>query len=120
MMKRSLQNFGLALALLGFLALNSACNKPASPGEGDTGKAAPTGPILVGEFASLHGTEATFGDSSHKGTKLAIDEMNASGGVLGRKLKLITEDNNSKAGESATIVRKLISRDNVVAVLGEV
>src|SRR5881628_678588 len=73
--------------------------------------------IKIGEFASLTGREAAFGQSSHKGTLLAIEELNAAGGVLGQKLEHIFEDNQSKAGESATIVKKLISRDKVVAVL---
>ena len=76
--------------------------------------------ILVGEFASLTGASASFGQSSHKGTELAIDEINAAGGVLGKKIRLITEDNQSLAGQPATIVRKLISQDKVVAILGEV
>jgi branched-chain amino acid transport system substrate-binding protein len=76
--------------------------------------------IRVGEFASLSGKEATFGESSHNGTQLAIDELNNTGGLLGKKLKLITEDDRSQAGEPATVVRKLISRDKVIAVLGEV
>lgn len=76
--------------------------------------------IPVGEFASLTGKEATFGISSHEGTELAIEEINAAGGVLGKKLKLITEDDQSKAGEPANVVNKLISKDGVVAVLGEV
>ena len=76
--------------------------------------------IKVGEYASLTGKEATFGQSSHEGTLLAIEEINAAGGVLGKKLELITEDTQSKAGEPATVVNKLISRDGVVAVLGEV
>ncbi len=77
-------------------------------------------PIKIGEIASLTGKEAAFGQSSHKGTLLAIEEINAADGVLGRPLKLITEDNQTKAGESATAARKLISRDQVVALLGEV
>lgn len=80
----------------------------------------PTDTIKIGEFASLTGKEAAFGQSSHKGTLLAIEEINAAGGVLGKKLELVTEDNQSKAGESATIVKKLIARDKVVAILGEV
>ncbi|HXG47988.1 MAG TPA: ABC transporter substrate-binding protein [Methylomirabilota bacterium] len=78
------------------------------------------GVIKIGEFASLTGKEATFGVSSHEGTLLAIEELNAAGGVLGRQLQLITEDDLSKAGEPATVVNKLIARDGVVAVLGEV
>src|SRR6476620_8802911 len=76
--------------------------------------------IVIGEYASLTGGSASFGQSSHKGTALAIDEINAAGGVLGRKLKLITEDDQSVAGQPATIVRKLISQDKAVAILGEV
>jgi branched-chain amino acid transport system substrate-binding protein len=76
--------------------------------------------IPIGEFASLTGGSASFGQSSHKGTQLAIDEINASGGVLGKKLKLITEDDQSLAGQPATIARKLISQDKIVALLGEV
>lgn len=78
------------------------------------------GPISVGEYASLSGKEANFGISSHEGTVLAVEEINAAGGLLGRKVQLITEDDLSKAGEPATVVNKLVSRDNVVAVLGEV
>jgi branched-chain amino acid transport system substrate-binding protein len=100
----------LTVATLGLVS----CSKPGSP----AGSVA--GTIKIGEFASLTGKEAAFGQSSHKGTVLAIEELNAAGGLLGRKLELVSEDNQSKPGESATIVKKLISRDKVVAVLGEV
>ncbi len=76
--------------------------------------------IPIGEFASLTGASASFGQSSHKGTELAVAQINADGGVLGKKIRLITEDDQSQAGQPATIVRKLISQDNVVAILGEV
>src|ERR1051325_1964069 len=76
--------------------------------------------IKVGEFASLTGKEAAWGRSSHNGTQLGIDEINANGGVLGKKLVLISEDDQSKEGEAATVVHKLVSRDHVVTVLGEV
>jgi branched-chain amino acid transport system substrate-binding protein len=76
--------------------------------------------IKVGEFASLTGKEATFGISSHEGTLLAVEELNSGGGVLGKKIELITEDDLSKPGEAATVVNKLIARDGVVAILGEV
>lgn len=98
----------LALALLGF---SSAGCKKSGGSENE---------IVIGEYASLTGATATFGQSSHNGTKLAIDEVNAAGGVLGKKLRLVTEDDQSKPGEAATVVRKLISRENAVAILGEV
>ncbi len=77
-------------------------------------------PIRIGEYASITGKEASLGQSSHNGTMMAIDDLNAAGGVLGRPLLLITEDTQSKPGESATAAKKLISRDKVVALLGEV
>jgi branched-chain amino acid transport system substrate-binding protein len=89
-----------------------ACKKSPEPGSLDV--------IPVGEFASLTGATASFGQSSHKGTQMAIDEVNAAGGVLGKKLKLITEDDQSRPGEAATVVRKMLSRDKIVALLGEV
>lgn len=76
--------------------------------------------IKVGEFASLTGKEATFGTSSHEGTLLAIEQLNEAGGVIGKKLQLITEDDQTKPGEPANAVNKLISKDGVVAILGEV
>jgi branched-chain amino acid transport system substrate-binding protein len=103
----------LALGLM-LPGLISGCKKAESGAE-------PSGAaIKIGEFASLTGKEATFGQSSHNGTLLAIDELNAAGGVLGRKLDLITEDTQSKPGEPRNAVNKLISRDRVMAVLGEV
>ena len=76
--------------------------------------------IKIGEYASLTGKEASFGQQSHKGLTLAIEEINAAGGALGRKLELFTEDNQTKPGESATAAKQLISRNKVVALIGEV
>lgn len=76
--------------------------------------------VKIGEIASLTGKEASLGQSSHNGTLLAVEHLNAAGGILGKKIELIVEDTQSKSGESGTAVRKLISRDKVVALLGEV
>jgi branched-chain amino acid transport system substrate-binding protein len=76
--------------------------------------------IKIGEFASLTGKEASFGQSSHNGTALAFEEINAAGGVLGKKIELIYEDDQSKAGQASTAVQKLLANDKVIAILGEV
>lgn len=76
--------------------------------------------ILIGEYASLTGSEATFGQSSHNGLELAVEEMNKAGGLLGKQIRLVTEDNQGKPSETQTVVQKLINRDKVVAVIGEV
>jgi branched-chain amino acid transport system substrate-binding protein len=77
-------------------------------------------PIKVGEYGSLTGKEASFGQSAHKGIVMAVEEANAAGGVLGRKIELLTEDNETIPGQSATVAKKLISRDKVIALIGEV
>jgi branched-chain amino acid transport system substrate-binding protein len=74
--------------------------------------------IKVGQYGAFTGKEAAFGISARKGVILAVEQVNAAGGVLGKNLELLTEDNQSKQGESATIAKKFVSRDKVVAVLG--
>jgi branched-chain amino acid transport system substrate-binding protein len=76
--------------------------------------------IFIGEYESLTGSEATFGISASNGLKLAAEEMNNSGGLLGKKIKLITYDDQGKPSEAQTVVQKLINKDRVVAVIGEV
>lgn len=76
--------------------------------------------IVVGEFGSLTGTTATFGQSTHHGVEMAFDEANKAGGVLGKKLRVIVEDDQGKPEEAQTVVTKLVNKDRVVAVLGEV
>ena len=76
--------------------------------------------IPVGEYASLTGSEATFGINSDNGVQLAAEEINSAGGVLGRKIKLVVEDDQSKPGQPSSAVKKLIDSDKVVAVLGEI
>ena len=77
-------------------------------------------PIRIGHYASMTGSEATFGVSTDNGIKLALEERNAAGGVKGRKIDLITYDNQGKNAETVTVVTRLIQQDHVVAVLGEV
>ncbi|MCC7143284.1 MAG: ABC transporter substrate-binding protein [Candidatus Eisenbacteria bacterium] len=76
--------------------------------------------IKVGEYSSLTGDKATFGISTHNGIQMALDELNAAGGIGGVQVRLITEDDQGKPEEAATAVQKLVSQDQVVAVLGEV
>lgn len=100
------------VVLVAFIWAFSGCNKSSSGGGDDV--------IKIGEFASLTGIQAAFGRSSHNGTQLAIDDINAQGGLLGKKIELLTEDDLSKKGEPATIALKLITREHIVALLGEV
>ena len=80
----------------------------------------PDDEIRIGQFNSLTGPEGTFGQSTDKGIRLAIDAANAAGGIKGKRINLITEDNQSKPEEISPVVKKLITQDKVVALLGEV
>lgn len=76
--------------------------------------------IKVGEYGSLTGSTATFGVSSKNGIELFVDNLNAQGGIGGKKIHVLVEDDQGKPEEAATAVNKLIAQDGVVAVLGEV
>ncbi len=68
----------------------------------------------------MTGSEATFGQSTDNGILLAVDEINEAGGVNGKKIRVITYDDKGDAREAGTAVTRLVTRDQVVAVLGEV
>jgi branched-chain amino acid transport system substrate-binding protein len=78
------------------------------------------GPIVIGHYGSMTGSEATFGQSTDKGVRLALEERNAKGGVKGRPLELVTLDDAGKSQEAGTAVTRLITEHGVRAVLGEV
>jgi branched-chain amino acid transport system substrate-binding protein len=84
------------------------------------GEGGDTGEIVIGEYGSLTGATATFGISTKNGIDMAIAEVNAGGGVLGRPVRVIVEDDQGRPEEAQTVVTKLITSDRVVAVLGEV
>jgi len=99
----------LGLAAVAVFALVLACGKASSGNE-----------ILVGEYGSLTGGIATFGISTRDGSQQAFDEINAAGGVLGKKIRLMVEDDQSKPEEVGTIVTKLINQGHVTSMLGHV
>ena len=75
--------------------------------------------VKIGEVDPLTGGVSQFGIGCHQGFVLAFEEINGEGGILGQKIELVTEDDQSKPGQSATAVRKLITQDKVVAILGD-
>jgi len=75
--------------------------------------------IEIGFFGALTGPQATFALSGKNGARLAVDQINRAGGVLGKKLDLLIEDDHNEPSEAASAVSKLITRDHVVALIGE-
>jgi branched-chain amino acid transport system substrate-binding protein len=77
-------------------------------------------PIKVGMHDPLTGTYAAEGESEVRGAKMALAEINAKGGVLGRKLELVVEDDAANAGLAAQKAHKLIEQDKVSLLMGAV
>jgi branched-chain amino acid transport system substrate-binding protein len=76
--------------------------------------------IKLGGIGPLSGDAATFGKSTKEGMMLAVEEWNAKGGVLGKKIKLIFADDKGDPTEGATVYTKLIQQDGVAAIIGTV
>jgi len=78
--------------------------------------------LVIGEYGSLTGNDATFGLSTKAGVEVALDELTAKkeGKIGGLRVRVVVEDDRGMAEEAATVVQKLINQDRVLAVLGEV
>jgi branched-chain amino acid transport system substrate-binding protein len=74
----------------------------------------------IGAYFSLTGGDAKFGTDSKEGIEIAVEEINAAGGVKGKPLRVIFADDKSLPNEVTNQVQGLIDRDKVVALLGEV
>ena len=110
-MKRTL----FALFLITTLLISFACERR---GNGTNGVG--TGPIVVGYYGDLSGRTSSFGQSTKNGAEMAADEINKAGGINGRTVQIVVEDDQGEPNKAATVVSKLINQDKVIAVLGEV
>jgi branched-chain amino acid transport system substrate-binding protein len=106
----------LSITLLFSLLASIACVNKGGTGtttnNGDT--------IKVGVYGDLTGQTSSFGQSTKNGIELAVEEINNAGGVEGKKIQLIVEDDQGRPEQAKTVVSKLINQDKVQAVLGEV
>jgi branched-chain amino acid transport system substrate-binding protein len=109
-MLRKIAGLGILIAVISVVG----CKKQAGEGAQSSTE------IPIGQYASLTGGTASFGTMTDNGLELAIEQVNNSGGVLGKKLHLYTEDDASDASQAVTAVQKLVNGDGVVAVIGEV
>ena len=81
---------------------------------GLSGMATAADTIKIGFHAPLTGFAASDGKSSTEGAKLAVNQVNAAGGVLGKQLELVIYDDQAKPAQSIPIANKLIGQDKVV------
>jgi branched-chain amino acid transport system substrate-binding protein len=99
----------LLAATLAASACQTGCNR--GPGEGK---------IRIGLLMSMTGDTANFGISSSNAIRMAADELNKNGGINGKQIELLLQDDRSDATEAANITTKFVSQDGVHAIIGEV
>ena len=100
----------LALTMVMSMALTGCGGGEAGGEESDT--------IKIGVNYELSGAVATYGQSSVDGVTLAIDEINAAGGILGKQVEMVTIDNKSDAAEVVSVATRLMTEEGVCAVIG--
>jgi branched-chain amino acid transport system substrate-binding protein len=108
--------FGLCASAM---TLAVGCRKPSDTGTLG-GSAAGATEVVIGHYASMTGSTAHFGQDTDRGVRLAIDEANAKGGVLGKKIRVVTLDTRGDSAEAASAVTRLIDVEHVTSLLGEV
>ena len=102
-----------ALTLVGM----SACTQPSSGPTGG-GNAATGDTIKIGVNYELSGAVATYGKQNVDGIQMAVDEINAKGGVKGKKIEIVKYDSKSEPAEATTLATKLMSQDKVLTMIG--
>lgn len=105
----------IALGLIAAMIAATGCRPDRTTGGGPGGE-----PIKVGVYLDLSGQTSSFGQSTKNGVEMARDEINAAGGINGRPIQLVIEDEQGEPGKVTTVVTKLLRQDGVVALLGEV
>src|SRR6185369_2400532 len=95
-----------------------ACLALAAVVAGSSVPAGAQGPIRIGASLSLTGTYAKLGKNQHEGYQLCIKDLNARGGILGRKVELVMYDDQSMPATAVRLYEKLITEDKVDAVMG--
>jgi len=72
----------------------------------------------IGAVLGTSGKFAFLGEPSLKGVELAVDEINAAGGVLGKKLKVVSYDDEGNPAKTVNLIDRLLTKDKVVGVIG--
>jgi len=76
------------------------------------------GEIVIGNASSLTGTAAQYGISTYEGLEVAMDEINAAGGVLGKKIVILKGDDSGDPRQAVNVVQKFITKDKVLVIIG--
>ena len=105
----------LVLLAFSFSVLGGCANSQTAKSDAADSKE----PIKIGFMGAKTGDVAMYGLNTLKGLNMAIDELNQNGGLLGRTVALIEEDNAGQKDQAINITNKFISQDKVVAIIGD-
>ena len=106
----------LSVLMLAFVMLFTACGNNNAANENENVE---SDEIIIGALGPLTGNVAIYGIASTNGTKIAIDEINEAGGILGKQVKLVLEDEKGDAQEAMNVYNKLVE-DGAVAIIGDI
>lgn len=98
-----------ALVSLVLVTMLAACSTVSSTGSADLSGTTVGDKIKLGLNLELSGAASSYGQTEEKGAKLAVKEINAKGGVDGKKIEIILKDNKSETAEAATVTTSLVS-----------
>lgn len=113
------KRFSILVALMLALAVAMAGCGGGEKKEEAAKEAAPAGDkIKIGFLGALTGDHASYGDPTLKGMEMAVEDINAKGGVIGQQLEIVKEDHRSDKTEAANVTQKLIT-NKVAAIVGD-
>mgnify|MGYP000883438292 FL=1 len=110
MKKTKMLSLMMVVVMMTSFLIGCGADSDKTPADADT--------IKVGLNYELSGNVASYGTDLSDGVEMALEEINANGGVLGKQIEVVKMDNTSDSTEAANISTRLITRENVVTILG--
>ncbi|MCG7336031.1 ABC transporter substrate-binding protein [Sporosarcina sp. ACRSM] len=114
-MKKWLSVFAVSTLIVGLLA---ACGADNDTSSGESGESNDSETIKIGVNLELSGAVASYGTSEAAGIDLAVEEINAAGGIEGKQIEIVKIDNKSDNAEATSAAIRLAEQDKVVAIIG--
>lgn len=112
------KKFALSLVALASTALLAACGEVKSGPANATGNPIDEKVVKIGFNFEETGAVASYGTSEQKGAQLAVDEINAAGGIDGKQIEVVDKDNKSETAEAASVSTNLVTQSKVAAIVG--
>ncbi len=107
-----------AMTLTLLVGCGSTGTSPAASSGDAKSSADDTGTIKIGYISDLSGASCLWGQAGLNGAKMAVEDINAAGGVLGRKIEVVPGDGKGDPTDSVNALKKLITSDGIVAEIG--